>query len=213
MRKPAPKVRPSDARDYGYVRVSTEDQNPNLQIDAMQREGILKKYIFIEKVSGSSRRRPEFEKMIRALSPGDTVTVWKLDRLGRRTIPLMQWLAWFKDNDIGFKSITEQIDFSTPMGRVFASITAAMAQFEVEMTGVRTASGIKARKDRGLSYGPKIQFDLPAAIKYLQDHKNEHGNLTAAAKSVGVSRQALRHHIMKKPALMKLVKPKLKPIT
>jgi DNA invertase Pin-like site-specific DNA recombinase len=201
MRKPKP-PKPDDARVYGYARVSTSDQRLDLQTKALKRWGVPDKYLFVEKVSGGSRRRPAFENMIRALSPGDTVVVWKLDRLGRKSIVLMQWMLWFRDNDIEFVSICDPVDFSTPTGRFMATVLAASAQYEVDQTSQRTSTGIDASRDRGFEPGRKTEFDLPAALKHLR----KHGSLNAAAVFVGVSRQVLRYHVLKEPDLAKLIK-------
>jgi DNA invertase Pin-like site-specific DNA recombinase len=201
MRKEKP-PKPADARTYGYARVSTSEQKLDMQLDALRRRGVQEKYLFIEKVSGGSRRRPAFENMIRALSPGDTVVVWKMDRLGRKAITLLQLMLWFRDNDIEFVSITDPVDFATPAGRFMAAVQAAAAQYEVDQTAQRTSTGITASKERGNVYGRQTEFDLEKALKHLR----KFGSLNDAAAHVGVTRQNLRYHVLKDASLAKLIK-------
>jgi DNA invertase Pin-like site-specific DNA recombinase len=196
--------KPADAKVFGYARVSTQDQKLDLQLDALHRFGVPRENIYVEKISGGSAKRPQFERMIRELRPGDTVVVWKMDRMGRRTLGLLQRMAWFRENDIEFKSLTEPLDFNTPMGRFITVVNAASAQMEVELTAERTRNGIAATRGRGNPYGRQTEFDLPAAIKHLR----KHGSLTEAAKHVGVTLQRLRYHVQKSNELMKLVKTK-----
>lgn len=203
-RKAARKITPAPPQVFGYARVSTRDQNLDMQIEALKRAGVPDDNIIVEKASGSRGRRPQFENLLRALRPGDTVIVWRMDRFGRKTLPLLTQLAWFRDNKIEFKSLTEQIDFGTPMGRVFAAITAALAQFEVEMTAMRTKAGIATVQAAGKRYGRKIEFDLDRAKAHLRKHKD----LSAAAKLVGTKRQNLWYHVQRDPALKRLVKSK-----
>lgn len=201
-RKLPRKLTPAAPQVFGYARVSTRDQNLDMQIEALKRAGVSDDNLIVEKASGSRGRRPQFENLLKAVRPGDTVIVWRMDRFGRKTLSLLQQLAWFREHNIEFKSLTEQIDFNTPMGRVFAAITAALAQFEVEMTAMRTKAGIATVQAAGKPYGRKIEFDLAKAKAHLRRHKN----ISAAAAHVGVDRQRLWYHVEQDAELLRLLK-------
>lgn len=196
----------AEPQTFGYARVSTSEQRLDMQLDALGRAGVPVDNVYVEKVSGQSRRRPAFENLMRALRPGDTIVVLKIDRFGRKALPILERLAWFKENNITFKSLSENIDFGTPMGEAMVAILAAMAQYEVRTTGERTKRGIAAHRERGGRYGRKVEFDLQSATKHLK----KHGDVGAAAKYVGVDRQRLWYHVQRDPALLRLVKPKKK---
>jgi DNA invertase Pin-like site-specific DNA recombinase len=206
IKLPPPRGKPKipEPQVFAYARVSTSEQRLDMQLDALKRSGVHPDNIYVDKLSGGSRRRPEFEKLLKAIRPGDTVRVWKMDRLGRRAIKLMELVARFHAENIKFESLTEPLDFSTPMGRFISTINAAQAQLEVELTAERTRSGIKASRERGNRYGRKIRFDLAGAIKHFRQHKN----ISAAAASVGVDYERFAYHVKKTPALAKLVKTK-----
>lgn len=189
---------------FGYARVSTADQKLDMQLAALERAGVPAKNIYVETVSGASKRRPALEKLLKALRPGDTLIVWKIDRVGRKTLQILGLLAQFRERKIEFRSLTEPIDFSTPIGEAMVSIQATMAQLERSLIAERTRVGIASHKERGGRYGPEIKFDLPAALRHLR----KHGNLSDAARHVGVSRQTLRHHVIKDPKLLALVRQK-----
>lgn len=193
-------------RVFGYARVSTADQKLDMQIDALVRSGVAREDIYVETVSGASKRRPALEKLLKALRPGDRLTVWKIDRIGRKTLQVLGLLAQFRERKIEFTSLTEPIDFSTPIGEAMISIQATMAQLERSLIAQRTKTGIASHKERGGRYGPEITFDLKEALRHLR----KHGSLSDAARHVGVSRQTLRHHVIKDPALLALVRQKRK---
>lgn len=208
--KPRPtrpvKPAPPEPEIFGYARVSTSEQRLDMQMDALERAGVPADNVYVEKVSGQSRRRPEFEKLMKALQPGDTVVVMKIDRFGRRALPILQRLAWFKENEITFKSLSENIDFGTPMGEAMVAILAAMAQYEVRTTGERTKKGIAAHRERGGRYGRKVEFDLEKAKRHLRKHLD----VAEAARNVGVNRQRLWYHVQRDPQLVKLLSSKPK---
>lgn len=152
-----------DGVKIGYARVSTDDQKMDLQIDALKRDGVDADRIFQETISGASRKRPEFENVKRALRPGDTLVVWKLDRVGRRIVEVLTFIESLDRAKIGFRSLTEAIDTGTAAGRLMMHMIAAFAEFERGMTVERTKAGMKARAARGLPVGqPRRVPDLEA---------------------------------------------------
>lgn len=131
----------------GYIRVSTNDQNPDLQRDAIKRAGC--EQIFEDIISGSKAKRPGLNKLLKTIKPGDTVVVWKLDRLGRSLINLADLLQSFKKKDVQFLSITEGINTCTSMGRFTYHIMSALAEMEREIIIERTCAGLAAARKKG----------------------------------------------------------------
>jgi len=136
---------------YGYARVSTQEQDAQLQVDALRRAGVDR--IFEEKGSGGDAKRPVLESVIKLLGPGDTLVVYKLDRIARSLKHLLQILERLEIRRARFHSLTEIIDTATPGGRMMMQIIGAFAEFELEMIRDRTRAGLRAAKDRGIKLG------------------------------------------------------------
>jgi DNA invertase Pin-like site-specific DNA recombinase len=131
----------------GYARVSTQDQNPSLQTDALHEAGCEK--VFTEKASGASRERPQLKAALEYMRSGDTLVVWKLDRLARSLKQLVETVESLGEQEIGFRSLTEAIDTTTPGGRLVFHIFAALAEFERSIIRERTKAGLAAARARG----------------------------------------------------------------
>ncbi|WP_207424126.1 recombinase family protein [Desertivirga brevis] len=131
----------------GYVRVSKNEQNLDLQVEALKKAGC--EQIFKEKISGAEKERPQYLKMIEGLRKGDTVTVWRIDRLGRTTLELIKLMVEFREKGIEFKSIVEGIDTSTSMGRIWYMLSSIFAENEREIIRERTKAGLASAKARG----------------------------------------------------------------
>ena len=141
----------------GYARVSTEDQSLELQTDALTKAGCLN--IYTEKLSGAKKRRPELAMAIKDLREGDTLMVWRLDRLSRSMQDLYERLQQIKDQGASFRSLTENFDFNTATGQLILGMIALMAQFERQLTAERTRAGIKVLLERGKKFGAAKKFD------------------------------------------------------
>ncbi|MDL4617001.1 recombinase family protein [Citrobacter amalonaticus] len=141
---------------YGYARVSTFDQNLELQLEALNR--LKCDQIFEDKISGAKSKRPGLDKMMKKLHPGDTVVVWKLDRLGRSLIHLVDLLRYFRENNIEFISVTEGIRISTSIGRFAYTMLSAAAEMERENIIERTRAGLAVARSKGRIGGrrPKL---------------------------------------------------------
>ncbi|WP_316391024.1 recombinase family protein [Citrobacter farmeri] len=141
---------------YGYARVSTFDQNLELQLEALNR--LKCDQIFEDKISGAKSKRPGLDKMMKKLRPGDTVVVWKLDRLGRSLIHLVDLLRYFRENNIEFISVTEGIRISTSIGRFAYTMLSAAAEMERENITERTRAGLAVARAKGRIGGrrPKL---------------------------------------------------------
>lgn len=141
----------------GYVRVSTNDQNTDLQRNALNCAGC--ELIFEDKISGTKAERPGLKKLLRTLSEGDTLVVWKLDRLGRSMRHLVVLVEELRERGINFRSLTDAIDTSTPMGRFFFHVMGALAEMERELIVERTRAGLAAARAQGESV-PGVQSSL-----------------------------------------------------
>lgn len=138
----------------GYARVSTLEQNLDLQIDALQKEGC--KQIFTDKVSGVKSLKPEFDKLISYARPGDTIVVWKLDRLGRSTVQLIELIERLKMDGIHLRSLSESIDTSTATGNLFFQFMCVLAEHERNVIRERTKAGLTAARARGKKGGRPV---------------------------------------------------------
>lgn len=150
---------------FGYARVSTHEQNLDLQIDALNRYGCEK--IYQEKMTGSRQDRPQLEEMLKYLREGDTVVVYKLDRISRSTKHLIQLSEFFDENDVQFVSLQDSIDTSTAMGRFFFRTMASIAELERDIIRERTRAGLEAARARGRRGGRprKNQKKIEMALK------------------------------------------------
>jgi DNA invertase Pin-like site-specific DNA recombinase len=152
---------------YGYARVSTDDQNADMQRAALKKAGCTK--IFTDDgISGATTKRPSLLRCLKALDRGDSLTVWKLDRLGRSLRDLIAILDDLKQRGVAFRSLTEAIDTHTPTGRAMWQMIGVMAEFERSLISERTHAGVKAAKARGVKFGRK-----PALTPEQIDHAKE----------------------------------------
>lgn len=173
----------------GYARVSTQDQNPELQLDALKAAGCER--IYQEKMSGATRQRPELEACFNALREGDTLLVWRLDRLGRSLKDLVEIVTSLEERGVAFRSLTENIDTSNTGGKLIFHIFGALAEFERNLISDRTKAGLAAARARGRKGGRKPKMssrDIKLAKAMLADPKT---TKTEVAKHFGVSRVTL----------------------
>lgn len=141
---------------FGYARVSTDDQDHLLQRQAMREDGVVSTRIFAEKASGKGgARRPALAAAMRALRKGDTLVVWKLDRLGRDLAELIKTVRQIEDKGANLRVLTMHLDTSTPAGKFMFHIFGALAEFERELIKERTMAGLKAARAEGRVGGRK----------------------------------------------------------
>ena len=153
-----------------YARVSTQDQNPEFQVDALEKAGC--EQIFQEKFTGKLRERPELSQCLRTLRKGDILVVWKLDRLARSLKDLVEIVQELDDREIGLKSLTKSIDTSSSGGRLVFHIFGALAEFEHDLIRERTIAGLQAARARGRKGGRKLAMsdaDVKKAAAMLLD--------------------------------------------
>jgi DNA invertase Pin-like site-specific DNA recombinase len=184
--------------EIGYARVSREDQNLDLQIDAILKRGVDEKQIFKEKVSGVSKKRPQFALCLKRLRRGDTLVVWKLDRLGRSLTALCELSKSFDNRGIMLVSITEGIDTTTAMGKLFFHFMAAIAQFERDLIGERTKAGIEAARNRGTWRSRPVTFTKEQYDTALEVYRDDNGlSIKEIARQSGLKMSTATKHIEK----------------
>ncbi len=143
---------------YGYARVSTDDQNADMQHRALYRAGCRELFTDDGK-SGATTNRPRLQQCLKKLNRGDTLMVWKLDRLGRSLRDLINMLDDFKQRGIKFRSLTEAIDTDTPTGRAMWQMIGVLAELERSLIAERTKAGVAAAKKRGVKFGRKPKLN------------------------------------------------------
>lgn len=177
----------------GYARVSTQEQNPALQLDALKEAGCEK--VFIEKASGARADRPELKAALDYMRDGDTLVVWKLDRLARSLKQLLATVEGLEARGIGFRTITGvQIDTTTSGGKLVFHFFAALAEFEREIIRERTRAGLDAAIARGRKGGrpPALsEADRAAALALLRDKSIP---IKDVARRLGCSEATLYRH-------------------
>ena len=150
--RPRPYIEGQPARRIGYVRVSDKDQSEALQIDALQKAGCEVIYGDLG-VSGAIKHRASLDNLLKDLSKGDVLVVWKLDRLSRSTLHLLQLMEDLRENGVDFIAVTQGIDTTTAVGRMLFGHLAVFAEFEREQIRERTKAGMEAARARGVHIG------------------------------------------------------------
>jgi DNA invertase Pin-like site-specific DNA recombinase len=184
----------------GYARVSKADGNQvlDLQIDSLKRIGITEEQIYVDKASGVKDDRPGLENCMKALREGDTLIVWKLDRLGRNLKHLILTVDELSKRNVGFKVLSGQgadIDTTTPAGRMVFGIFAALAEFERELIRERTIAGLNAARARGRNGGRKFQL-TKAQIRLAQAAmSNRDTSVSELCTELGVTRATLYRYV------------------
>src|SRR5699024_1050075 len=180
---------------YGYARVSTKEQDLNRQIDLLESYNCNE--ILTEKMTGTKADRPELERLLDKLRPGDMVVVESFSRLGRSTKDLIDLVNYFEENDIKLISSKENFDTSTPQGRLMMTVFQAFSQFERDLIVERTKEGLQSARARGRKGGrPRVkQKDIDKAIK-LYDTKIY--SLAEIEEMSGVSKATLYRYLQER---------------
>jgi DNA invertase Pin-like site-specific DNA recombinase len=177
----------STGYEVAYIRVSTSEQNPARQKEMIMNYGIPEERIYCEKISGKNMDRPVLKKMLGALRANDTVVVASLDRLGRNTRDLLNLIEEFNKKKVRFVSLKENIDTSTPTGKFFLTIMAAIAEMEYTTIRERQMAGIELAKQEGRINGrPRVKEDNFET--HYQQYKRGQITVTQAAKLSNISK-------------------------
>ncbi len=179
----------------GYARVSTHDQNLDLQKDALKKADCEK--IYVDKKTGSHIKRDGLEKAIEMLRAGDTLVVWRLDRLARSLKHLIELITDLEERNIGFKSLTESIDTTTSSGKLIFHIFGALAEFERGVIADRTRAGLAAARARGRLGGRPPKLSPKQQKHAVKLYKKKKLPIKEICHIMGISKQTLYSYIAK----------------
>lgn len=179
----------------GYARVSTEEQNLTMQIDELRLAGCTK--VFTDKGSGATKERVRLEECLSTLASGDTLVVWRLDRLGRSMSHLVSTITKLKEKGIGFKSLRDgAIDTTTASGELIFNIFAALAQFERELIRERTRAGLTAARARGRKGGRKPISSFNPKVRMAKTmHSDQSMSIKEICLTLKISRATFYRYI------------------
>jgi len=173
----------------GYARVSTEEQNLSLQLDALQQAGCGK--IFQDKASGAKAQRPGLQEAQEYLREGDTLVVWRLDRLGRSLKDLIETVQRLEERGVGFQSLQEAIDTTTSGGKLVFHIFGALAEFERNLIRERTYAGLQAARARGRKGGRPKALDKKKQALLYQLYDERKYSVQQMCEMLGISKSTL----------------------
>jgi DNA invertase Pin-like site-specific DNA recombinase len=178
----------------GYARVSTQEQTLDLQQDALAQAGCER--VFTDTVSGSQDERPGLSDALSHLRSGDTLVVWRLDRLGRSLRHLIETVTDLSQRDVGFRSLTEQIDTTTPGGKLVFHVFGALAEFERDLIRERTQAGLQAARARGRVGGrPKALDDPKKLAMAKQLYADPTNAIDDICRTLGISRTTFYRYV------------------
>lgn len=185
------------SRLIGYARVSTQEQNLHLQLEALEESGCSKSNIYIDKISGVKSERPGLDRCLAELVAGDTLLVWRLDRLGRSMSHLVSIVEELRMKGISFRSICDgSIDTTTASGELIFNIFSSLAQFERRLIQERTRAGLEAARARGRTGGrKKLSPDDPRILTAKKMHKNHGMSIENICKTLKISRASFYRYI------------------
>ena len=189
----------------GYARVSTFDQNPDLQKDALEKAGCEK--IFTDTVSGTVPQRPALTKAKEILRKGDTLVVWRLDRLGRSLKDLIEWLNYLDTEGVALKSLQESIDTSTPSGKLIFHIFGALAEFERQLIIERTQAGLSAARARGRLGGRPKTLDADKKQVVIDLYNERKLPVKKICEMMGISKPTLYNYVRDYVPTKKITNP------
>lgn len=180
----------------GYARVSTQEQTLDLQLDALRKAGCDR--IFTDTISGAKQERKGLNEALEFMRAGDTIVVWRLDRLGRSLKHLIETVTALADRRVGFKSLTEQIDTTTSGGKLIFHVFGALAEFERDLIKERTQAGLQAARSRGRQGGRPRRLD-EKKIKMLQTlYADKSNSVEEILTTLGISKSTLYRHVGRK---------------
>lgn len=193
----------------GYARISTKEQNLDLQIDALEKDGCER--IYTEIMSGTKSERPKLQELVNNLRPGDVIVVWKLDRLGRSLKHLVELINQFLQQEVGLRSLNDHIDTTTPQGRLIFNIFASLAEFERDLIQERTTAGLAAARARGRLGGkPKGLSKQAESIACAAETLYKEGKLTVSEiiSQLGIARATFYNYLRHRNVLVSSFKKK-----
>lgn len=184
----------------GYCRTSLSEDRQclDLQLDALEAAGVDRRHIFIDRASGAKTRRPGLDQLLAFVKPGDCVVAWKFDRISRTALDLIRLCEELRQREVGLRSLTEQVDTSTPMGQYVVVTMGAMAQLERQHLIERVRAGLEAAAKRGRRGGRPRRMTTEA-ITAARSLLSGGGNPTEVARVMGVPRSTLIDALAREP--------------
>ena len=179
----------------GYARVSTHEQSLDAQIDSLKRAGCQR--IYCDKVSGSKSDRPQLDRLQDSLRCGDTLVLWRLDRLGRSLRDLINWVEWLEETGVTLHSLNEQIDTSHHTGKLVFHLFAALAEFERDLIRERTLAGLAAARARGRLGGRKAKLNASDIRQLKAMHKDHSISIGKICERFGIAKTTLYRYLRK----------------
>lgn len=185
-------------RLLGYTRISTANQDAQLQLDALTNAGVQKRDVFSDVTSGSkaAKQRPGMKRLLEYAEKGDTVVVWRIDRLGRSLLDVLATVNLLREKGVMIRSVTDNIDPETPSGRLMLGMLATLAEYERELIIERVNAGIAAAKENGTKFGrPTTSPDeIAEKLAVAEDARAKGRTAEEAARLVGWSRATFYRH-------------------
>ena len=191
--------------NVGYARVSTEEQTLSLQEDALTSAGCER--IFTDTSSGAKANRPGLEELLTFVRPNDTLVVWRLDRLGRSLKYLIELMTLLGERQIGFRSLTEQIDTTSTAGKLIFHVFGALAEFERELIRERTRAGLAAARARGRQGGRRRALTAKQVAIAQALYESKHHSIAEICHTIHVSRATLYRYVAVRSASESSVQP------
>ena len=187
----------NQGRTVGYARVSTDDQNLSLQLDALAQQGVTKEFTFTDKLSGAKDDRPGLSRCLTSLQPGDTLVVWRLDRLGRSMRHLVTLMEDLRNRGVAFRSVSDgMIDTTSPSGELVFHIFSALAQFERRLIQERTRAGLAAARARGRKGGrPALSASDPRLVLAKKLHGDQTLSIDDICRTLKISRSTYYRYV------------------
>ncbi|MET3705863.1 DNA invertase Pin-like site-specific DNA recombinase [Arthrobacter sp. UYEF6] len=179
----------------GYARVSSEQQNLSIQLNALIEAGVDPDHIYSEKMSGALKNRPAWDECLKFLRKGDVLVVWKLDRLGRSLKNLMDIIDVLNERGIGFKCLTAPIDTTSPEGVMLYQLLSVFAQYEKSISAQRCAAGRKAARERGQVGGRPTKANDEVLTRIIELKTAGDMSIAEIGEAVGVSRASVYRYL------------------
>ena len=189
----------ASAMKLGYARVSTHEQNLDMQRDALLVAGCEK--VITDKASGTAATRPGLDKLKEQLRAGDTLVVWRLDRLGRSLRDLIAWMTYLDEHKVGLLSLHEAIDTSTPSGKLTFHLFGALAEFERNLIGERTQAGLAAARARGRKGGRPTALDSDKRDLAVRLYNEKTMPIAKICTMLGISKPTLYAYVRSAAAM------------
>ncbi|MHA6806308.1 recombinase family protein [Salinifilum ghardaiensis] len=179
----------------GYARVSTDEQNPQAQLDALMRAGVADEHLYVDHTSGAKSSRPQWDLVCQVLREGDTLVCTRLDRVGRSTAHLVSLLDEFGQRGVNFRFLEQGIDTTTAEGRMVYRMLAAVAEFQRDLTVANTREGLAAARARGRTGGRKPKLSAAQVTDAQEKYDSRAWTVQQIADLYGVPRTTVYNHL------------------